>query len=269
MSVVQEFEGKTIEDAIQKACDRLNVVRDALTYEIITHGSSGIFGIVGVRKARIRVKHAPGDARLDSVPEAAPAAVGRVDQKKTDAGETPAAENVSRAEDGAAGEQSPDAAVLDLGRQALQKMVDAITSDASIDGHLNGDHILFRIQGGNAAILIGKHGQTLEAIQYLVEKIVNRRAESRVHLQIDVGGYLENRRKNLRSLARRMAAKAKKNGKPVTIGQLKPQERRIVHLELKEDQNLRTQSVGDGFVRKLIIIPRKKNRPETPRKTAR
>jgi spoIIIJ-associated protein len=122
----------------------------------------------------------------------------------------------------------------------------------------DGETLVFKVKGGNAAVLIGKKGQTLDAIQYLVEKIVNRHSENRLRLQVDVEGYLENRKTNLENLAFRLAQKAKKIGKPMTIGQLKPQERRVVHLALKANPDVRTQSVGDGFVRKLVIIPRKK-----------
>jgi len=107
-------------------------------------------------------------------------------------------------------------------------------------------------------VLIGKRGQTLDAIQYLVEKIVNKHSQKRLRLQVDVEGYLESRKKNLEDLAFRLAQKAQKNRKPMTIGQLKPQERRVVHLALKDYPDVRTQSVGEGFIRKLMIIPQKK-----------
>ena len=106
-------------------------------------------------------------------------------------------------------------------------------------------------------MLIGKRGQTLEAIQYLVEKIVNKRIEARVRLQIDVEGYMETRRTNLQRLAERLAEKSKRTGKPVTIGQMNAQDRRVVHLTLKDDNGVRTQSMGDGYYRKLVIFPRK------------
>lgn len=266
MSVVQEFEGKTIESAVQRACDALNIEKDALAYEILSHGSSGIFGIVGVRKAKILVKRIVEDPQKNHAPAPATASERIVAENTTNGAQSRVNASGCAHDADDAKEGTQDAACLELGQKALQKMVDAISSGTTITCRQDADQMMFTIDGGNAAILIGKHGQTLEAMQYLIEKIINRRSERRIYLQIDVGGYLENRRQNLRSLARRMAAKAKKNGKPVTIGQLRPQERRIVHLELKEDQHLRTQSVGDGFIRKLIIIPRKKSRIDLPRK---
>ncbi len=95
-----------------------------------------------------------------------------------------------------------------------------------------------------------------------MEKIVNKHHKERVRLQIDIEGYLENRRTRLRSLAQRLAEKAKQTGKPSTISQLNSHDRRIVHLSLKDDSDVRTQSMGDGFYRKLVIFPKRKKNPK-------
>jgi spoIIIJ-associated protein len=105
--------------------------------------------------------------------------------------------------------------------------------------------------------LIGKKGQTLEAIQYIVEKIVNKKSLEKIRVHVDIEGYLENRRINLERLSTRLAEKSKRIGKPVTIGQLNSYDRRVVHLVLKNDSDVRTQSIGDGFYRKLVIFPKK------------
>jgi spoIIIJ-associated protein len=109
-------------------------------------------------------------------------------------------------------------------------------------------------------MLIGKRGQTLEAIQYLVEKIVNKQNEHRVRVLVDVEGYLKTRKSNLQKLAAKMAEKAQKTQKPVTIGQMNAYDRRTVHLHLKSNSAVRTQSVGEGYYRKLIIFPKKGKR---------
>lgn len=116
---------------------------------------------------------------------------------------------------------------------------------------------MFDINGGNAAVLIGRRGQTLEAIQYLVEKIINKRRGKRVRIQVDVEGYAKNRRASLKKLAGRTAEKVKRTGKPATIGQMNAHDRRIVHMALKDDNAVRTQSVGEGYIRKLVIFPKK------------
>ncbi len=106
-------------------------------------------------------------------------------------------------------------------------------------------------------MLIGKRGQTLDAIQFIVEKIINKRQHKRVRIQVDVGGYLEKRKANLKELASRTAEKVCKSGKPCSIGMMNAHDRRIVHLTLKNDKRIRTQSIGNGSLRKLMIFPKK------------
>jgi spoIIIJ-associated protein len=148
---------------------------------------------------------------------------------------------------------------IDLGIQTLQKMADLITEDATVEAETNRDHLTLKISGGNAGILIGRKGQTLDAMQFLTDKIINRQSEARVRVKVDVEGYIETRKSNLRHLALKMAEKAKKTGRPATINQMSAQDRRIVHLALKDDNRVRTQSMGDGYYRRLVIFPKKKN----------
>jgi spoIIIJ-associated protein len=148
---------------------------------------------------------------------------------------------------------------IDLGLETLQKMADLITDDAKVEAQTHRDHLTLKITGGNAGILIGRKGQTLDAMQFLTDKIINRKSEARVRVKVDVEGYIETRKSNLRHLALKMAEKAKKTGKPATINQMSAQDRRIVHLTLKDDNRVRTQSMGDGYYRRLVIFPKKKN----------
>ncbi|MEE4364918.1 MAG: R3H domain-containing nucleic acid-binding protein [Desulfotignum sp.] len=148
---------------------------------------------------------------------------------------------------------------IDLGILTLQKMADLITEDAVVEAQTDKDHLTLKISGGNAGILIGRKGQTLDAMQFLTDKIINRKSEARVRVKVDVEGYTETRKSNLRHLAVKMAEKAKKTGRPATINQMSAQDRRIVHLALKDDNRVRTQSMGDGYYRRLVIFPKKKN----------
>ncbi|MCP4721085.1 MAG: KH domain-containing protein [Desulfobacteraceae bacterium] len=148
---------------------------------------------------------------------------------------------------------------IDLGKEALQKMADLITEDATVEAETKADRLTLKITGGNAGILIGRKGQTLDAMQFLTDKIINRKSEARVRVKVDIEGYMETRKTNLKHLAYKMAEKAKKTGRPTTINQMSAQDRRIVHLALKDDAQVRTQSMGDGYYRRLVIFPKKKN----------
>lgn len=148
--------------------------------------------------------------------------------------------------------------IINIGKEMLQKILDSITENASVIVKSNNGRLIYRIEGGNSALLIGKRGQTLDAMQYLVDKIINKKSEDRVRIQIDVEGYLESRQASLESLALRLAEKAKKTGKPSTISQMTAHDRRIVHLALKDDHTVKTRSIGEGYYRRLVIFPKKR-----------
>ena len=251
MSPRLEFEGKDVEKASQKACEELKIPKEKLKYDVISYGATGIFGLVGIKKAKILVTLP--DLTLDDNSEK-----DLDHNNKSKEHDTEVERSTEQAPlDDKAIASIPDEFVT-LGKNILQQIIDLITIDAEISFEKKSDQILFYIKGGKVAILIGKQGQTLEAMQYLVEKIVNKHSEQRIRIQIDIEGYLEKRQNNLKSLAGRLAEKAKRSGKPITIGQMNAQDRRIVHLALRDDSGVRTQSVGDGFLKKLIIFPRKK-----------
>jgi spoIIIJ-associated protein len=247
MSECYEFEGKTVEKAVQKACETLNLPKESLSHEVISYGSSGIFGLVGVKKARIRVcQEAPAQADGSDVETSA--------RDMADEGLRHMGEEGPREGSGRSDARTDPA---ELGRELIQKIIDSMTTGAAIRVAGNDGHLKYDIQGGNLGIMIGKRGQTLEAIHYLVEKIINKKCDQRVRIDIDVGGYLENRRQNLKQLALRMAKKARQSGKPVTVGQMNAQDRRIIHLAVRDDSSVRTQSIGEGYLRKLIIFPKR------------
>ncbi len=230
MSSEIEFQGKTVERAVEVACQHLDIKSENLKYEVLTHGSTGIFGLIGTKKAKIKViLH---ENQTDTVSEA----VGAEHR-----GKKPADSRV--------------AAIW--GEEALQKIADGITEGARVITEIKGKRIYYDLKGGKPGVLIGKRGQTLDALQYIVEKVVNRKSRERVRVSIDVGGYLANKKQNLESLAGRTALKAKKNGRPATIGQLNAHDRRIIHLALKGDSEVTTKSIGDGFLRKLVVLPKK------------
>lgn len=245
MPKAYEFQGKNVERALQKASDELNLPTEKIRHEVVAYGSSGIFGLVGVKKAKIKVfvepEAAPKTHLRQSVPNRAPSGDTT---GTTDAGGVQAS----------APENAP---LVHYGRQALQKIAAGISADAVVDGKWDDEKIQYTISGGESGVLIGKRGQTLEAMQYLLEKMVNKKSDNRVRVTVDIEGYLEKRISNLQQMAERMADKAKRTKKPVTIGQMNAHDRRIIHIHLKDDNAIRTQSLGDGYYRKLMVFPKK------------
>jgi spoIIIJ-associated protein len=284
MSSCLEFEGKAVDKAVQKASEELNIPKEKLKYNVISYGSSGIFGLVGVKKAKISVilpkemqKSEPSSCPQPDAEKADMEAedTAEAEEKFADKEDSEDSESVVSGENEKEDIQDSDSApatfftstrkapfppeLIQIGREALQRIIDFITTGAEIFVEEEEDRILFNVKGGTAGVLIGKQGQTLEAIQYLVEKIINKNSQERIRIQVDVEGYLDSRKANLENLARRLADKTKNTGKPSTIGQMNAHDRRIIHLALKDDARVRTQSIGDGFYRKLVIFPKRKN----------
>ena len=239
------FEGSNLETAIQNACKALNIRKSQLKYDVVSFGAKGIFGIVGKRNAKIRVVAAQKKNQTTKTKES-------VDR------DTPSKQAYPDTSNDLLSAKPADDP-LDSAKNALQRIVEKISSDATIRAREDKDRIIINVEGGKSAVLIGKRGQTLEAIQYIVEKIVNKRHEQRVRVEIDIEGYLKNKHENLKRLALKLAGKAKRMGRPVSAGQMNSHDRRIVHLALKDHKDVRTQSVGNGYYRKLMIYP-KRNR---------
>ena len=259
-----EFKAKNVDSAVEKASVELKMPKEEIKYEVLSYGSSGIFGLSGTKKAKIRVK-LPEDLQVDELK--APSAGFNIETP-------PASENydftgataamVIEDEHPRAGTHSQNqpaepfsADSAESGRIVLQRIVDALTSDAKISLEENADRLCFNVDGGNAGILIGKRGQTLDAIQTIVEKVVNKNHKNRIRVQVDIEGYLATRKENLESMAIRLAEKAKKIGKPISLGQMNAYDRRIVHIALKDYPEVLTRSRGEGPLRKLLIFPKK------------
>ncbi|WP_020587414.1 RNA-binding cell elongation regulator Jag/EloR [Desulfobacter curvatus] len=304
-----EFTGKNVNSAVEAACKQLNIPPKELKYNVISTGTTGIFGIVGRKDARIRVTvpaktqqdkegilsivdEAFGQNKPKPQPKQAAPAPKKPEPKPRQIKEKEPKEEASDGQDKkfqnsenepkreeedtgrwdarpAPRSERPDKeelppepvsqASIDLGVKTVQKMADLITEDAHVEAITQENKLTLQINGGNTGILIGRKGQTLDAMQFLTDKIINRQSESRVRVKVDIEGYMETRKANLKHLALKMAEKAKKTGRPATINQMSAQDRRIVHLALKDDAQVRTQSMGDGYYRRLVIFPKKRN----------
>jgi len=221
-----ETEGKTIEEAISKACEELPASPEDLDVEVLADGSSGFLGLVGGKKARIR-------AMLKETK----------DQAETTAGYPATASS------------SP---VAEIAKKALQDLLGLLEIEAGVGMREEPTGIFLNITGNSSGLLIGRKGQTLEALEYLINKIVHKRTEEKKRIVVDTENYRSRREESLVNLAHRLADKAKRLGKPVTVSPMNAHDRRIIHLALQDDKTLRTRSTGTGLYRKVIIAPEKK-----------
>ena len=263
MSAFVDFEEKTVEKAVEKACAELKISKERLQYDIISHGSSGIFGLVSAKKALIRVLVPDAKEPVKTGERAVEAE--QVTALVNEAFGTPAPEAET---DETVPQQRPSVALpldqeqrqalIDWVKGFIERTIESISPGAAIVVEQEDPVFRFRIQEGDAARLIGKRGQTLEAVQYLAEKAVIKQFGTAPVVEIDVEGYLDKRRTDLISMATRLAEKAQQTGKPMVINRINAQDRRVIHLSLKDNRNVRTQSVGNGDFRKLLILPKKK-----------
>jgi spoIIIJ-associated protein len=120
--------------------------------------------------------------------------------------------------------------------------------------------ITLSIRGESTALLIGKHGQTLDAIEHVLNRMLFRDPGTPARVEVDVEGYRERRRESLVAMARRMADKVRQTGRPATMDLMNPRDRRVVHVALKEEAGVTSRSQGEGFLRKIVVLPAGRSR---------
>jgi len=248
MNNVIEFEGKTIDEAIEKACDEFAMPREKLNIEIVSEESKGFLGL-GSKKAVIRARALSfGDAFSNPFEE------GKTTVEKKAEDVEPEKRMVMTTDDAA--RQARAGAAQTVLRDILQRM----DFDFPVTIEYNDEYTILSIQGDGSGILIGKGGQTLDALQYIVNKAVSRESNEGERIILDTENYREKRRQSLIALAEKLSEKAKRMRKPVVVNPMNAHDRRIIHLALQNDSGVTTKSRGEGFLRKIVIVPTKKTR---------
>ena len=209
-----EFEGKTAEEAIEKASRELNIPVEELDIDIIEPGSAGIFGLVGTRKTKVRV-------------------------------------NLARTE------KKNDIMSVETAKETLENILALLPIETTVHAEQADGKISLKIEGDTSGILIGRKGKTLDALQYIVNRVVNKNSDKKIRVVIDSENYRQRRIESLTQLALRMGDKTKRLKRPLTTNPLNPHDRRIIHLALQDDENLDTRSRGEGLMKKVVIIPKK------------
>ena len=394
MSETKEFQGKNLDEAIDSACKHYDLKRDKLEIEIVSGGSSGIFGLVGVKPAIVRAKprgsfkslvheaEAPKPApraekpapkpreaaepaperverkaepRAEEAPAKAPAQQASQSATPSEGGGEPAAEGEARPrrsergrrggrgrgrggearaegstetsteartetkpqgerqpqgrgerqdrggrrerprndssrgdssrreqprrtepQAGGFGEEEEGGAPLGIAHldQALleqvafevtTRLLAPLSADAKVAVTLQSDRVLVRIDDPeNSGLLIGREGQTLASIQYLVNRLVSKRMDASVRVQIDTGDYRENQDEKLRQIARHLADKAMASGRTQSTRPMSSYHRRVVHLTLQEDEFVFTRSKGEGSMKRVLIVPKREQQGGEP-----
>lgn len=212
-----ERTGRTVEEAVEAALAELGVSRDQCEVEILEEGNKGLFGLLGARPARVRVT-------VKGSPE-------QPEQGEQDA--------------------------VERGRVFLSGLLERMNVPAAVETRVDEDGtVIMNVTGSDLGVVIGARGQTLDAVQYLVNVVANKDAVSRVRIVVDAEGYRERRAEAVRRMALRAAEKAKAARKRVRLDPMSALERRLVHLALRDDDQVETRSEGTEPYRRVVIVPR-------------
>lgn len=288
-----EIEEKTIDDAIEKACQEFGVPREKLNIEIISGESGGFLGLFS-KKAKIRASLLAFDidfsfadkpkekkepkARIDNSKDKSETRV-KTDSSKNKI-ETKIKTNQVRNRNEAKTENKKESAKENIkekqpipeipeevyittspvaikARDLLEGILQKISPEYSVNVNETQEKIILGIEGDESGLLIGKRGQNLDAFQYILNKAINKIDSEHKMIMIDSGEYRRRRKEFLLGLAEKVSKKVKKMKKPVSLSNMNAHDRRIIHMYLQEDESLVTQSRGEGKYRKIVILPAK------------
>ena len=254
----KEYSAKTVNDCITDACTSLGVPSDKLDYEVISEGSSGFMGI-GSKLATIkaRIKEESSEVKEENVVE-----VKKEEVKKAPIKEEPKKE-VKASEVKAVEEKKPakniDAATVENAKTEAKKFLDEVMVAMKIKAEITCEYdapdntLCIDISGDEMGVLIGRRGQTLDSLQYLVSLVINKGTSEYIRVKVDTENYRARRKDTLENLAKNMAFKVKRTRKSVSLEPMNPYERRIIHSALQNDKYVTTHSEGEEPYRKVVV----------------
>ena len=243
-----EVSGKSLEDAITQASNKLSVSSEHLEYEIVDLGTSGFLGFNSkptIIKAKIKdgyeIKKEESEVKSEEKIESPAAAVVKNDVEEAKA------------------ESSDMDAIKGRVDSFLEDVFKAMkmSVETKIDYDEKNSTLNVDIEGPDMGILIGKRGQTLDSLQYLISLIVNKGNGNYIRVKVDTENYRSRRQKTLENLARNLSFKVKRTKRPVSLEPMNPYERRIIHSALQNDRYVTTHSEGEEPFRRVVISLKK------------
>lgn len=279
------IKAKTVEAAVEEGMKQLGITRAEAVVHVVEKPSTGLFGLLHKKMAVVDISAPEIPAEPEETPEAPAAEETRTDDVPAEApaaepaepeAEEPAA--ASEAEPEETGEETPaepeeaqteevpeekeeekpfdpeeQQKVAEEARKFLENVFRGMHLPVIMECMMNEERILFSLHGEGLGILIGKHGQTLDALQYLTNLAAGKAAHGRYFVMLDVENYRERRKDTLEALAKRLAGKVKRTGEPVKLEPMPAGERRIIHLALQDDDAVITESEGEAPYRYITI----------------
>ena len=225
-----EFSAKTVSDAITEACQKFTVTSERLEYVVVSEGSSGFLGL-GAKPAIIkaRVKEEIAEKKAVKADEKVVAKVEATAEKSTE--------------------------VEEMTKTFLQDVFNAMNMTVVINAKYSATtHTLdVELSGDEMGVLIGKRGQTLDSLQYLISLVVNKGAAEYIRVKVDTENYRQRRKETLENLAKNISYRVKRTKRPVSLEPMNPYERRIIHSALQNDRFVTTHSEGEEPFRRVVV----------------
>jgi spoIIIJ-associated protein len=271
-----EIIAPTVEEALAQGLAQLGLTADAVSVEVLDAGNKGLFGL-GKPQVRVRLTVNPPPGSVPAVSEAkeirTEAAAPKKEAKRVEKKVEKKPEALIRTQEKAAPvissplgkqvEAQPEHdPVLDHAEAVVSKLVHLLNLEAQVSAHYGAPgrderrNINVDIRGNDLSVLIGRRSETLSAFQYVASLIIGKETGQFVQLTVDVEGYRDRREKQLVQMAKRMAEQVAKSGRRQTLEPMPSDERRIIHIALRDHPDVTTESTGDDPYRKVMIVPK-------------
>lgn len=256
---------KTIEAAVAEGLEKLGISREEAVVHVVEQPSSGLFGLIHKKMAVVDISAPDEEAEEDTVEEASPVE----EAKEETPAEAPQAEEATEevkeeapAEEKKAEREEPtfdpeeQKKVAEEAKTFLAGVFAGMHLAVTMECRMTEERIMINLVGDGLGILIGKHGQTLDALQYLTNLAAGKSFRHHYFILLDVENYRERRQDTLEALARRLAGKVKRTGEEIRLEPMAAGERRIIHLALQDDHAVSTDSEGEAPYRYVVIRPK-------------
>ena len=265
---------KTIEAAVAEGLEKLGISREEAVVHVVEQPSSGLFGLIHKKMAVVDISAPDEEAEEDTVEEASPAEEAPAaeipaeeakeetpaEEPKTDAAapdaEDAPADAKTAARDAPTNAPEEQKKVAEEAKTFLAGVFAGMHLAVTMECRMTEERIMINLVGDGLGILIGKHGQTLDALQYLTNLAAGKSFRHHYFILLDVENYRERRQDTLEALARRLAGKVKRTGEEIRLEPMAAGERRIIHLALQDDHAVSTDSEGEAPYRYVVIRPK-------------
>lgn len=256
---------KTIEAAVAEGLEKLGISREEAVVHVVEQPSSGLFGLIHKKMAIVDISAPDEEAEEDTVEEASPAEEApaaeipaeepKAEEAAPEAEEAPAEEKKAEREEPTF-DPEEQKKVAEEAKTFLAGVFAGMHLAVTMECRMTEERIMINLVGDGLGILIGKHGQTLDALQYLTNLAAGKSFRHHYFILLDVENYRERRQDTLEALARRLAGKVKRTGEEIRLEPMAAGERRIIHLALQDDHAVSTDSEGEAPYRYVVIRPK-------------